>query len=244
MARPLARHRAQGRRPWTAPVPPPRPGTPSCCLRPLPGRPQLWPSALALSSVPVLPGGLALPPGTVPLSCDAPHTRTPGGRGQPREGRLGPCPQAEGSVPTHGARPSVPAQGPRGQRCDGTGAACLLRGHLGSLGSGRTPSGSARRGRPSGSALAFALRGRLSSGSSHSDAGSSLLKILHSVTSANVLFPNQATLTGSGGRGPGAGFGGHSSTRYTQPASGSADSPACPPAQGTRVSTEAGLAAS
>lgn len=58
------------------------------------------------------------------------------------------------------------------------------------------PSGSARRGRPSGSALAFALRGCLSSGSSHSNAGSSLLKILHSVTSANVLFPNQATLTG------------------------------------------------
>lgn len=115
MARPLARHRAQGRSPRTAPMPLPRPGTPSCCLRPLPGRPQLWPSALALSSVPVLPGGLALPPGTVPLSCDAPHTRTPGGRGQPREGRLGPCPQAEGSVPTHGARPSVPAQGPRGQ---------------------------------------------------------------------------------------------------------------------------------
>lgn len=168
----------------------------------------------------------------------------PAAEGSPGKGGWVPAPRPRALCPRTALGHRSQPRAPGGSRCDGTGAACLLRGHPGSLGSGRAPSGSARRGRPSGSALAFALRGRLSSGSSHSDAGSSLLKILHSVTSANVLFPNQATLMGSGGRGLGAGFGGHSSTRYTQPAGGSADSPACPPAQGTRVSTEAGLAAS
>lgn len=76
----------------------------------------------------------------------------PAAEGSPGKGGWVPAPRPRALCPRtvlgHWSQPRAPG----GSRCDGTGAACLLRGHPGSLGSGRAPSGSALRLCPSGSA--------------------------------------------------------------------------------------------